>query len=461
MSISTTCSTSAQGGGRAGRCLAKVVTALAVTVLLAGCYTTTAWRHIQGDGVTPWWCSGTPDLTDTACLGFSFELDRGIDAANNYRTLADYIAAGATFIPNTAQNSVGQAYGVAPLAGFDPALPNVLLYDGTLPTSRLVGIAWAVSGSAGTPPVGFAGDRDVWTFDAASSTWWLQAWVIRGYQNHPDLFAPAHPCLAPSVTLTATTDACYTASHTEPFEILVTNDDGYSSEGIDQLVEGLYGLPNVVVKVVAPLLEQSGSSDGTTVLPDTTSGSPVTTNSGRSATAVASTDLNPPRNGSGSPADSVIYALDQLFLTPDIVISGINEGQNFGPLSAFSGTVGAARTARRKGVAAIATSQGGILADPDFPTGVAATLALLEDWRLGREIYGVNSVLSINIPSCDAGFSPRGVLHTIVAQLANGRSYFTQDCSSTETLINDDFDAFNHGFISVSDVGKDTPPNWN
>jgi 5'-nucleotidase len=428
---------------------------------LSGCYTTAAHRLIQSGGGLPWWCQGPPNLTTQQCLDFSFKIDLGLESAYQFQTLAKYQAAGATAVTNAVQNSIGSAYAITPLAPFNPAKPNVLLFDGSLPTSRLVGIAWATGGVAELPPSGFAGDRDEWTFDAANSAWWLQAWVVRGYQNHPDVFAAAHPCLAPGVTLGSTTDACYTASHTQPFKILVTNDDGYSSHGIDAIVEALHGLPNVLIDVVAPLDEQSGSSDATTQPPFTISGSPVTTLSGRSATAVASTDPNPPRNGSGSPADSVIYALDTLFLSPDIVISGINEGQNIGPLSALSGTVGAARTARRKGVPSIATSQGGILVEPDFPAGVAATMALLEDWRLGREIYGVVNVLSINIPTCDPGLSPRGALDTVTAQSTNGRSPFLQNCASTETNILDDFDAFNHGFISITDVGKDVPPNWN
>ncbi|MFK7731748.1 MAG: 5'/3'-nucleotidase SurE [Pseudomonadales bacterium] len=440
---------------------AKALATLVVALFVSGCYTPMTVRHIQGDGVTPWWCKGTPDLDDNACLELSLRLDQGVELANQYRTLSDFTADGATLIPNAAQDSVGEAYGVTPLAPFNAALPNVLLYDGTASTSRVVGFAWAVAGTAGAPPAGLPGDRDVWTFDAVNSTWWLQVWAVRGYLNHPNLFATAHPCLAPGVTLTATTDACYVASHTEPFDILVSNDDGYSSEGIDAIIEALFALPNVSVDIVAPLDEQSGSSDGTTQPPNTTSGSAVTTLSGRAAIAVASTDTTPPRNGSGSPADSVIYALDILKLTPDIVISGINAGQNIGPLSALSGTVGAARTAARKGVRSIATSQGGILSAPDFPAGVAATMALLEDWRLGREIYGFDNVLSINIPTCDPGLSPRGALDTVVAQDVNGRNVLMQDCASTETVINDDIDAFNNGFISITDVGIDTPPNWN
>jgi len=439
----------------------RVLLAIAMSLVLSGCYTVATHQLIQAGGPSPWWCEGTPNLSDMECLSLSFKLDLGVVTANQYRNLSGFTDAGATALPNSVQDSIGNAYAVMPLAAFNPAAPNVLLYDGAGPDARLVGIAWAVAGQPGLPPSGFVGNRDVWTFDPASNLWWLQAWAIRGYQNHPDVFADAHPCLAPGVTLTSTTDPCYTASHTEPFKILVTNDDGFSSEGIDALVEALHGLPNVAIDIVAPLDEQSGSSDATTQPPFTTSGSPVTTLSGRPATAVASTDTSPPRNGSGSPADSVLYALDNLFLAPEIVISGINEGQNIGPFSEVSGTVGAARTARRNGVPAIATSQGGILATPDFPAGVAATLALLEDWRLGREIYGIGNVISINIPSCDPGLSPQGAIDTIVAQSASGRDLFLQDCTSTETVFNDDIDAFNNGYTSITDVGVNKPPNWN
>lgn len=439
----------------------RVLLAITMSLVLSGCYTVTTVQLIQASGPSPWWCQGTPNLSDMECLNLSYKLDTGVFIANQFRNLSEFTSAGATALPNSVQDSIGNAYAVMPQAAFNPAVPNVLLYDGTGPNARLVGIAWTVAGQPGLPPSGFVGNRDVWTFDPAGNRWWLQAWAIRGYQNHPDVFADAHPCLAPGVTLTSTTDPCFTASHTETFKILVTNDDGYSSEGIDALVEALYGLPNVEIDIVAPLDEQSGSSDATTQPPFTTSGSPVTTLSGRAATAVASTDTSPPRNGSGSPADSVLYALDNLFLAPEIVISGINAGQNIGPLSGLSGTVGAARTARRNGVPAIATSQGGILSTPDFPAGVAATLALLEDWRLGREIYGVGNVISINIPSCDPGLSPQGAVDTIVAQNATGRDLFLQDCTSTETVFIDDIDAFNNGYSSITDVGVNEPPNWN
>ena len=68
-------------------------------------------------------------------------------------------------------------------------------------------------------------------------------------------------------------------------------------------------------------------------------------------------------------------ALDELGLTPDLVVSGINEGQNLGPVVDLSGTVGAARAAARRGVPALAVSQG---FGQDLDYEVAA--GLVTDW---------------------------------------------------------------------------------
>ena len=51
-------------------------------------------------------------------------------------------------------------------------------------------------------------------------------------------------------------------------------------------------------------------------------------------------------------------ALQELGLEPDVVVSGVNAGQNIGTLIDLSGTVGAAATAARQGVPAVAVSQG-------------------------------------------------------------------------------------------------------
>jgi 5'-nucleotidase len=436
--------------------LPKTLVCLAICTLLSGCYFTAAVRDFdRPGGTTPWWCKGTQDLTEPQCLEFSWNLDVGVTAAALSPTLADFT--GSTEVANRPAN-IGVAFTRVPTpTTFNPYAPNVFLYDGNTPTSRLVGIAWEISSE--TAPAGFAGDRDVWAQDSHTQNWWLTAWVIQGYQNHPNVFAASHPCLTSSGSiLTSTADTCYTASHTEPLEILVANDDGVQAPGIDAIVEGLYALPNTVVHVVAPSANQSGAGGSTTPAPYVVSGVGTTTLSGKPATAVLSTD---PADlaGSGSPADAVIFALGNLLLSPDVLISGINEGQNYSNIARiFSGTVGAARAGRTRGVPAIASSQGIVGGEAtDYPAGVTATLALLEEWRLGRTVNTTKSVLNINIPTCLDPLVPRGTLNTVVkTALEPGDNYALQDCASAEPAenIENDLQAFNHGFIGITDINR-------
>lgn len=402
---------------------------------------------------------GRLTLRSSSALDFSLNLDFGVYNAGLYPKLGEFKAAGGVSIADRPAN-IGRAFTkVATPTTFDPNAPNVYLYSGNQATSRLVGFAWEInSGSAA--PAGFAGDRDVWAQNATTGNWWLTAWAVRGYENHPNVFATSHPCLTSTVSiLTSTTDACFTASHTEPFEVLVSNDDGYAAPGIDAVVEGLSLIPNSIIHVVAPLTNQSGGGGNTTNAPYVISGSAVTTLSGRAATAVSSNDLVTKPDGSAWPADAVLYALRDQLLSPELVVSGINQGQNMGSVTPLSGTVGAARMARSRGVPAIASSQG-FGSPADFPAGVAATLALVEEWRLGRTVNTTKSVLNINIPTCVPSYAPRGTVQTVVATNAN--NYNTQDCTSTATAASvlSDIDAFNKGFIGIADVGLKKPPSW-
>ncbi len=410
----------------------------------------------------PWWCrgfNGDPDLDSDQCLDFSHKMDNAEYEARRYPTVADVTAAGGVLIEDRPAN-IGLAYTIGDIPStFTQYTPNVYLYGGATNGNRLVGVAWVTF--SGGEPAGFDGERENWVSDS-SGNWWLMAWIIRGHQNQPDVFATTQPCLTDTdTTLASTADACFVAAHPEPFEVMVTNDDGYQSEGIDALVEGLYTLPNSEIHVVAPLANQSGSGDATTPPPYVTDGVPGTTHSGRPATAVTSTDPADAA-GSGSPADSVVYGLDVLQLSPEVVLSGTNEGQNMSFATDLSGTVGAARTARRMGVPAIATSTGALTVTPDYPPAIAATLELLENWRLGMEVNTLESVLNINIPSCMSGETLNGTVYTVVAPDLAGRSYTDQDCSSTVSPadIQDDVDAFNNGWVGITDVGRDQPPNF-
>jgi 5'-nucleotidase len=136
-------------------------------------------------------------------------------------------------------------------------------------------------------------------------------------------------------------------------------------------------------------------------------------------------------------------------------VTGLNSGQNMGPLVNVSGTVGAARRAARSFIPALATSQGfgqaGV--SEDYPTGVTAVLAWVRDFRLGRSGPPFQQVANLNIPTCAPGSSVRGTLLVPVADDLAGRPYGPADCTSTQTNPVDDVDAFNWGYITLSDVG--------
>ena len=227
----------------------------------------------------------------------------------------------------------------------------------------------------------------------------------------------------------------------EVLQILVTNDDGVGADGINAIVQGLLTLENVEVTVVAPLENQSGTggstTDGTLVVTD------ATTKSGYPAKAVA-----------GFPADTIVWAIDQggIDFVPDLVVSGINLGQNYSSeIIPVSGTVGAARAAAARGIPSVAISQG-VSDAVDFPSGVEAGLEWIENSitaLLAREDGDpVDSFTNINVPSCAPGTSIRGTVEVPVASLA-GSDYNAQDCASTAEATSD-VTGFQSGFVTVS-----------
>jgi len=230
-----------------------------------------------------------------------------------------------------------------------------------------------------------------------------------------------------------------------PLQILVTNDDGVGAPGIDALVEGLRAVKGVKVTVIANDVNKSGSESQTT--PGTLVTADATTASGYPAIAVQ-----------GFPADNVVFALDQdgMKKTPDLVVSGINSIQNLGTLAdEVSGTVGAAKTAAARGIPALAVSSG-VFGDtePDYPAAVAAALDWLEDHRKaltpkkGKKIAVI--LQNLNIPTCSTG-TVRGLFETQLATTTDG-AVQDQNCESTLDNPTNDIEAFNNGYITLTDI---------
>ena len=84
-----------------------------------------------------------------------------LEVVRRYPTVADAEAGGyvvsTPYIP-----CIGAHYtNLNLLIGFNPATPSELLYEGTEPTSRLVGLSYLLYNQGG-PPEGFSGPNDVW-----------------------------------------------------------------------------------------------------------------------------------------------------------------------------------------------------------------------------------------------------------------------------------------------------------
>lgn len=224
--------------------------------------------------------------------------------------------------------------------------------------------------------------------------------------------------------------------------ILVTNDDGIGAPGIDTLVNGLIELDDVEVKVVAPAENQSGSSDKTTEGGVTWEDS--STVSGYMGVAVY-----------GYPADAVNVALDELSLTPDLVVSGVNKGQNVGPLAALSGTVGAARTAARAGYPAVAASASLIPGLEDYEAATALVIEWINDNRdaLTSGSASTDLVTSFNVPGCSAGDIRELVAVPLADSIPEGVNPFVTDCSvEPESAPTSDVDAMIKGHAAITEV---------
>ena len=123
-------------------------------------------------------------------------------------------------------------------------------------------------------------------------------------------------------------------------KILISNDDGYRSEGIRALTDAL--VPLAEVTVVAPDRNRSGASNSLTL------DVPL---------RVFPFDTNRYFVANGTPTDCVHLAISGFFEHDhDMVVSGINDGANLGDDVLYSGTVAAAIEGRFLGLPAIAVS---------------------------------------------------------------------------------------------------------
>ncbi|WP_367362146.1 5'/3'-nucleotidase SurE [Mesotoga sp.] len=231
-------------------------------------------------------------------------------------------------------------------------------------------------------------------------------------------------------------------------KILLTNDDGIQATGIRSLAKRLSRSHEVTI--VAPESNRSGVSHSITWL------TPVRIRERETIENVSSFCT------SGTPADCVVAAatisgIDRF----DLVLSGINHGQNLGVDIRYSGTLSAALEARVHGIPAMAIS---VVSEenPDFLAAVDFSESFVReyDWKKLPK----HTVLNVNVPAI-----PRDKIRGISCTRPGGlikRRWFEKKVNEwgeeefwmRKEILHDshdedlDFVNVDKGFISVSPI---------
>jgi len=229
--------------------------------------------------------------------------------------------------------------------------------------------------------------------------------------------------------------------------ILLTNDDGIDAEGIQKLAEALRSRSKHRVFLIAPDTNRSGVSHAISIL-----NAPV-------KLTAAGVDT---WSCSGFPGDCVIIGMKGgLPERPDLVLSGINRGENLGTDIIYSGTAAAARQASLYGIPALAISLAG-RGGNDFCWDMAAAWSvdhleeLLAYWR--KETF-----VNVNIPNSSGG--PEGIAAAWPAVKdyrdemtgkdgADGSRFFSLEAGE-EVILSEsgcDCDIVSRNYVSVSTV---------
>ncbi|MBU0691935.1 5'/3'-nucleotidase SurE [bacterium] len=232
--------------------------------------------------------------------------------------------------------------------------------------------------------------------------------------------------------------------------ILISNDDGIHAVGLIELVKALHGLGEIWV--VAPDREQSAVGHSIT-LSEPIRLYPAKVEFADYAFAI-----------SGTPADCVKLAITELMPErPDIVISGINRGENTGISVIYSGTVSAATEGTINGIPSLAVSLDSFTSTDYLYAGKVA--------RRFAEVAFTNglpdgTLLNINVPA----LPPEQIKGVKVARQGRarfqetfierddprGRRYYWMDGDKVAHAETDtDGAALKQGYISVTPIRLD------
>ncbi len=234
-------------------------------------------------------------------------------------------------------------------------------------------------------------------------------------------------------------------------KILLVNDDGIEAPGIRELAFALK--EDYELCVVAPSSQRSGFSHSINYLSD-----------------IIVSKYEMPELGdicayavNGTPADCTKIALLSLFPDVDLVVSGINNGENMGRDICYSGTFGAALEAavyKKRAIAISCDNEGG---EPAY----AYAADFLKNFLRTADVekLPVNVVTNINIPILING-KAKGVKITRQAGMLYDENYdvYEKDGQTFYKLIGTGFKpgeegtdswAVTNGYISISPLKYD------
>lgn len=160
--------------------------------------------------------------------------------------------------------------------------------------------------------------------------------------------------------------------------ILISNDDGVTAPGINALASALSTIAEITV--IAPDRNRSGASNSLTLY------RPLRT------TVMENGYISM----NGTPTDCVHVGITEILEhKPDLVVSGINEGENLSDDVRYSGTVAAATEGRCLGFPAIAVSLAGKKC-VHYNTAAAVAVQLVKHYIANPASF--NMLLNVNVP---------------------------------------------------------------
>ncbi len=236
-------------------------------------------------------------------------------------------------------------------------------------------------------------------------------------------------------------------------KILLTNDDGIHAPGL-KVLEAIARTLSDDITIVAPEVEQSGQSRAMTL-----------------TQPLRLRTLEPRVHAvSGTPSDCVLLAMRELMDgEPDLLLSGVNKGQNLAEDTSYSGTVAAAMFGMQHNIPSVALSQ-----TQNFRGRGSCPWETAEAWgpRALKPVlahgWPDDAVMNINFPDLDPddvrgiritrqGFRDEQILRTEKREDLRGNNYYWVGYSGklSDPDEGTDLRAIYEGYVSITPLHVD------